>query len=210
MQAELQSRRDAEVTASAAERPEEIGVLVGACANHGPGRRDELRSDEVVARQAVLRGQVADAAAEAQPAHTGGADDAPGSDEAEGLGRRVEVEPRRAAAGAGDPCVAVHFHRAHQGEVDHEPAVTDAVSGGIVPASAHGHLELVRPCEIEGGRDIAGSDATRDHRRPAVDESVEAAACRVVLGIGRADEAAGQRTPQLAQALVQEGHLLTR
>ena len=71
-----------------------------------------------------------------------------------------------------------------------------------MPASAHGDLELVRPCEIESGRDIAGADAARDHRRPAVDERVEAAARCVVLGVRGADDGAGQRTPQLVQVLV--------
>src|SRR4051812_2816160 len=57
MEAELQSRRHAEVAASAAEAPEQLGVLVGVVDR--PVRGDDLRADEVVARQAVLRGQVA-------------------------------------------------------------------------------------------------------------------------------------------------------
>ena len=107
----------------------------------------------------------------------------PGSDETERLRRGVEVEPGRAAAGARTSAVSVHLDRPHEREVDHEPAVGHAVSGGVVPASAHRHLQLVRPCEIERGRDVAGADAARDHRRPAVDESVEAAARRVVAGV---------------------------
>ncbi len=73
--------------------------------------------------------------------------------------------------------------------------------GGIVPSSAHSDLEFVRACEVEGRHDIARADATSDHRRPAVDESVEAAACRVVLRIPRSDDCAGHRPPQLVQAL---------
>ena len=63
MQAELESRRDAEVAARAAERPEELGVLSGTRVDDGPVRSDELGAHEVVAREAVLRRQVADAAA---------------------------------------------------------------------------------------------------------------------------------------------------
>ena len=87
------------------------------------------------------------------------------------------------------------------------------MSGRVVPASAHGHLQALLPCEVEGGRHIASAEATRDHGRPAVDEGVEAAARRVVSGIRGADDGAGQRPPQLGQALVQargRGHCLLR
>ena len=80
------------------------------------------------------------------------------------------------------------------------------MSGGIVPASAHGHFQLVRACEVERGRDIAGADATGDHRRPAVDESIEAAAYRVVFSVGWADDGTGQRPPELVQALINVSH----
>ena len=150
----------------------------------------------------MLRSQVTESAAEAEPDHTGGAVDASGRDEAEGLRRLVEIEPCRAAVGAGDPRLAIHFDPAHQREVDHQPVITDAVAGGIVPPSAHGQGQLVRPCEIESDRDIASAEATRDHRRPAIDERIEAAAYCVVLGVGGADDGASQRPSQLVQALV--------
>ena len=40
---------------------------------------------------------MADAAAEREPTHAGGADQTTGGDETEGLARAVEVEPGRAA-----------------------------------------------------------------------------------------------------------------
>jgi len=119
----------------------------------------------------------------------------PGRDEAERLRCSVEIEPGRAALGPGDPRVAVHVDRAHRREVDHEPAVANAVAGGIVSASTHGHLQFAGPSEIEGGRDVGGADAASDHGRVAVDESVEAATRRVVLCIARADDAADERPP---------------
>ncbi len=76
MKAELQSGCHAEVAASAAKSPKEIGVLIVTYMNHSPVRSYDLCPDEVVARQAVLRGQVADAAAEGEPSDARGADDA--------------------------------------------------------------------------------------------------------------------------------------
>ena len=75
------------------------------------------------------------------------------------------------------------------------------MSGGIVAASAHGHCQLESPGEIEGCRDIAWSEATRDHCGPAVDESVEAPTRRVVIAIGGSDDRAGQRPPEIVQTL---------
>jgi len=60
------------------------------------------------------------------------------------------------------------------------------------------------PRERERGRDIAGAGAAHDHRRPAVDQRVEAAPSCVVPGVGGADAGAGQRAPQLIQALVEK------
>src|SRR3979490_2222934 len=96
MHAEFQSRRHAEVAPSTAKPPEELGVLIRTGRHNPSAGSDDLGADEVVACQTELRGQVADPAAERETGHPGRADDAPGRDEAEGLRRRVEVEPRRA------------------------------------------------------------------------------------------------------------------
>ena len=208
MEAELEPRRDAEVAASASKPPQELRVLIGISADHGATGRDQLGADEVVARETVLRRQVADPAAERETGDSGRADHASGGDEAGGLRRRVELEPPRAALGAGGPRVAVDLDPPHQREVDHEPAVAHAVPGGVVPASSHRHLEPARAREIERRRHVAGAEAARDHRRPAVDEGVEAAPGRVVAGVGRGQHGAGQRAPQLGRALVHSRFLL--
>ncbi len=174
--------------------------------NHSALRRNDLSADEVVARQAVLRRQVPDAAAEREPPDPGRADDASGRDEAERLGRRVEVEPGRAALRTGDSRLAVHVDGAHGREIDHEPAVDDAVPRRIVPASPNGNFQVVRAREIECGRDITRTGAARDHRRAPIDECVEAASSRVVLGILGADDGAGQRAPQLVDASALSSH----
>jgi hypothetical protein len=150
----------------------------------------------------MLGSQVADASTKAEPDDTGGANNAPGCDESKGLSRRIEVEPCRAAFGASDLCIIIHLNSAHPREVYHEPAITDAVAGGIVPTAAHSHLELMHPSEIESNRDIAGTDTTYDHRRMAIHESIEAAACCFVFSIRGEGDRSGQRTPQFIQALI--------
>ena len=198
VQAEVETRRDAEVPATPAEGPEELRVR----RDHAPVGRDELGADEVVAREAVLRRQVADAPAQRQAADTRRPDDPSGRDEAVGLRRRVEVEPGRAAARARDPRLGVDLDRAHLREVDHEPVVENAVPGRIVAASTHGDLEPVRLREREGGCDVVGHEAPGDHRGATVDERVEAPACGVEAGVVREDHLAGQRLLQVGDVHV--------
>jgi hypothetical protein len=57
---ELGLRDDPEVAAATAKPPEQLGVLILARADDLAGRGDELGSDQVVAGEAALRGQVAD------------------------------------------------------------------------------------------------------------------------------------------------------
>jgi hypothetical protein len=201
----IQPRRDAEVAAAAAKTPEQVRILVRTRVNDVAVRSDHLGSHQVVARQPVLCGQVADAAAKREPGDAGGADDAAGRDKTVGLRRGVEVEPCRTAAGARDPRVVVDIDLPHGREIDHEPAVAHAVARRIVTASAHGDLEVGPPCVVEGRRDVGGGPATNDHGRPAIDESVEAAACSVVLAVLREHDGPGKRLAELV-----ETHLTAR
>ena len=74
------------------------------------------------------------------------------------------------------------------------------MSGGVVPTSTDGDFKLMDARKVEGGRDIIGAQASRNHRGPAVDEGVETAARRVVFSVARIDNRAGERPPQLVQA----------
>ncbi len=197
VQSELELGRDAEVASSSPERPQQLGVFVLARAREASVGRDQIRPDDVVARQTVLRRQVADAASEGEAAHTGRPDDAARRHEALRHRRAVEVEPRRATFRAGEPGVLVHVHAPHAREVDHEAAVENAVPRRVVASSAHGNLELVRAREVEGGRDVGASEATDDHRGPTVDERVEADARSVVLGVPWHQHVALERLAQL-------------
>ena len=143
----------------------------------GAAWSDELGAYDVVAGEAVLRGQVADSTTEGEAGYASGADDAARCDEAEGPRCGVEVEPRRAAAGAGDLSIHLHLDPAHRREIDHEPVVQDAVSRRVVAASANGDVQLVRVREVERRR-RRRSETANDQRGPTVDECVERADAR--------------------------------
>jgi hypothetical protein len=199
MEAELQSRRHPEVAARATKPPQQLRMLVAVGVDDPSVGDHQLGSEQVVAGQAVLGGQVADPAAQGQPADAGGTNHAAGGHQAVRLRRLIEVDPGRSALGAGDPSGAVDLDAAQPRQVDHQPAVHDAVPGGIVPAAAHRDLQVVHAGEPEGGRDVPWPGALRDHRRPAVDHGVEADPRGVVPGIGRRQHPPSQRPAQLAQ-----------
>ena len=167
--------------------------------HHGAAGNDEFGADDVVARQSELRSQMTDPSSEREPGHAGRADDATGSDEAGRLRRGVEVEPGRSSLCLGGSRFAVDDHVAHGRKVDHETVVTDAMPGGVMAAAAHCDLEPVRAGEVERNPDVLHTRAAHDHRRPVVDERVEAAAGCVVPRVRGLDDTTGQRSPQLAE-----------
>ena len=94
VQAEQERRDDAEVAAAAADRPEQVGVLVGARAHALAVREHDLGLEQVVDRQPALARQVAEAAAERQPADAGGRDDPARRREAVLVGGARRPRPR--------------------------------------------------------------------------------------------------------------------
>lgn len=99
VQAKLERRDDAEVPAAAAERPEQILVLALA-RDERPIGGDDLGREEVVAREAGPPRQVADAAAEREPAHAGRGHDASGRREAVSVRRPFGLNPFNAVGAA--------------------------------------------------------------------------------------------------------------
>src|SRR5204863_7998218 len=91
---------DAEVAASPAQGPEEVLVLLLTGEHDLAVGRDDLGGQQVVAGEAVLPREVADAAAQREAGDAGRADNAAGRGQPLDVGGVVEARPRAAAAGA--------------------------------------------------------------------------------------------------------------
>ena len=155
MQAELELGHHAEVAAAAAQAPEQLGVLALARAHRLPVGGDQVGRDQVVAGQAVLAHQPADAAAEREPGDAGGGDEAAGRGQAEGLGLGVELAPGEAALGPHGARLGVDPDALHRREVDHQAAVAGGVAGHVVAAAAHGDGQALAAGEADRGDDVA-------------------------------------------------------
>ena len=61
-----------------------------------------------------------------------------------------------------------------------------------MPAAAHGHVDVHRPCQLHGVGDVGDAAAARDQNRSFVHEPVVNAAGVVIGGVGRLQELSGE------------------
>ncbi len=172
VQAELERGDHAEVAAAAAQRPEQLGMLVRGRAHLLALGGHELDGEQVVAGQAVLALEPAGPAAEREAGHAGGRHAAAGGGEAVGLGGAVELRPGRAGADARDPALGVDLDRRHAAHVDHEPVVDEREPGDRVPAGADREREPFSAGVGDRVGDVRRRGAARHHRGPALDHRV--------------------------------------
>src|SRR6266542_1654030 len=141
MQAVLEAGGDTEVAPAAADRPEQIRMVLSVGPQEPAVGGDDVGGQQVVDREPVFANEVADAAAQGQPSDP----DRAGVAEAD----RQTVRPEsardlaggQAALGPGDAPVGIDFQRLHQREVEHDPSFADAVARTTVAAAADGQLE---------------------------------------------------------------------
>ena len=169
---ELEGGHHPEVAATAAQRPEQVGVLVLAGHQELAVGGHDIGRDQVVARQPVAAGQVADAAAQGEPTDAGRGDDPAGGGQPEGVGRGVEVPPGGAAFGSCRPGRRVDAHLPHARQVDDHTVVAGAEAGHAVPATSHGEVELVLAGEVHRGDHVTRVRAPHHGRRAPVDHGV--------------------------------------
>ena len=126
-----------EVATPAAMRPQQLGVLVLGRQHPLAVGGDELDPDEVVAGEAVLAHQPADAAAERETADAGGGDEPAGGGQPVGLGLVIDVPPQGPTARVCPAGLRLDPYPLHLREVDDEAAVTGREPGDAVPAAAN-------------------------------------------------------------------------
>ncbi len=127
MEVVLEGRHDAEVAAAAANRPEEVGVLVRAGTQDITVGGDDLDGEQVVDRQPKLAREPAHPAAERQTGDAGVGDHAGRYRQAVSLGRAVKITEQGASPSASDAGDRIDGDLLHGGEIDDETAVARAV-----------------------------------------------------------------------------------
>ena len=133
---ELQRRDHAETAAAAADRPEQVGVLVAAGgADHAVGG-DDLDRAQVVAAETVGAHHHAEPAAEGEAGHTGDRHLAAGGGQPMDLGGAVDLAPGGARLNVGGSGGGVDVYGPHGGQVDDQPVVAHGAARHLVAATA--------------------------------------------------------------------------
>ena len=114
----------------------------------------DLGGKQVVDRQAVGSGQVADPAAESQPTDTRRRNDPAGGGQAMDVGGVVELAPCGSSAGTRPASLRVHLDAAEQRKVDDHAAVVGTKPGCAVPASPYRQFQTAVASKIDGIDDV--------------------------------------------------------
>ena len=183
MRLERECGHDAEVAATSADRPEQIGVLVGVRLDKAAVREDDVDGEHVVDGESPPARQVADAAAEGEAGDARRREDAGRHGETECAGRVVEVAEGAARPDLDGLRLRIDAHPLLEGEIDHEAVIDRAEPGTVVAAAANGDLQALFACEVHGGDHVGGVEAARDEARMLVDHPVVELASLVVAGI---------------------------
>jgi len=190
MPAEGERRDDTEVAAAAADRPEQLRMLILVGDHRGPVGGDQLDLHQVVAAVPVPAGQPPDATAEGQTADPGRGDHPAGGGQPMYSGRGVQRRPGAPTTGADRPRRRVHHHRGHVGQVDHHPGVADPQPGDVVATATDRDGQVMLPGQPDRRGHVIRGGGADDQRRISVDHAVpHRPAGRVARVLGSDDPA---------------------
>src|SRR5580700_3819472 len=120
---EQKRRHYAEVATSAAHRPEQVGIFLGAGGDEPSIGQDHFDSQQVVDGQAVTPRQVTDPATQSQSADARRRNDARRNGETEGVRRVVHVAPECAAANQHGLLFWVDANIVHRRQIDYQSVI---------------------------------------------------------------------------------------
>ena len=210
MQLVLELGDDPEVAAAPAQRPQEVGILLGVRSDELSLGGHDVGSDDVVARESVLSHEPADAAAECEPADACDRVDSAGRGEPESLRGMIDLTPRASSLRADTAGDGIDPRTPHRPQVDDEPTLAGGGAGDVVAGAANRGANLVRTRPLHAGDHVRDVDAARDHRRVALDVGVPELAYLVVRLRLRLQQLASKLRAKLAGERARNGRLCHR
>ena len=190
VQLDLDGGHDAVVPAAAAQRPEQVGVVVVGGADERAVGGHELDRADAVGGEAVLAGEPREAAAEhvADDADVGARAGQRG--EAELGGGLGDLGPQRAGLAAGDPRLGVDLDAAQLVGLDEDRVGERVVGAGVVAGALGGHEQAALTGELDDGDDVGGRRRDGYGGGALVDGEVPGLAGLVPIGVAGGADAA--------------------
>jgi hypothetical protein len=192
MRLEQEARHHAKVAASAAQRPEEIGVLAFAGRDKTAVGQDNVRFEQVINRGAVLTREVPGAPADGEARNAGGRNDAKWHSQSERVGGMIDVAGRAASINPNGSACRFYAHAFHNREVDHQSVVATAKARATVAASTDGDKQALVAAEVHRGDDVGDVHAALNQARPLVDHAVVKSTGSIVVSITWTDESSAK------------------
>ena len=171
-----------EVSATPADSPEEVGILVRAGGDKPSIRQDDIGRQKVIDGQAILSCEVPHAAAQSKATHTCCRNDSRWHGEAEGVRSVVHVTPGASAAYTDGSCRGVDVNVLDARQINDETIITNSQPSGVMASASDRYQQVILPGEMNGGDDIRDVSAQSDEPRFAADHRVIHFACFVVTG----------------------------
>jgi hypothetical protein len=158
---------------------------------------DQLGGQQAVDGEAVLAGQVADAAAhgDATDTHRGGVAETDGQPVPGRLAG--ELTGGQSRLGPGGLPGGVDLQRLEVRQVEHDAPIADAMAGTAVPAATDGQLQPALGRQRDHLGDLGGIGGPHDGLGSAVEPAVEQRSCLVVAGVVGGDDPAVDGRAQL-------------
>ena len=190
MQPVFERGDDAEVAAATAQGPEQIGMLVGADAQHLSLGGHQFEGHDIVAGEAVFPCEPADTAAERQACNAGLRDHARRHRQTENVRLAIQFAEQHARLDAGAACCGIDVNALHAGQVDDDAAVAQGAAAHVVTTAAYRDEQSVFAREAHRGDDVRQSRASGDEPRTLVDAGVPDPPRGLVLGVAVPDHCA--------------------
>ena len=172
VQGKTERADDAEVPASASQGPEQVRVIARRRHHDLALGGDHFGLDEIVDGEPVLAHEPAEAAAQADAADAGVANDAAGGSQTVRLCLVVDISPQGTALDESRALDRIDRDGAHHRQVDHDPVVAHRGAGDAVTPAANGDLEIVVAGEAHRCGHVGGAPTAGNQLRSSVDGAV--------------------------------------
>src|SRR4029453_9905300 len=192
VQREPERAHDAEVPATAPQRPEQVGVVVGRRPHDVAARGDHLGLHEIVDGEPVLAHEPPGPPPRADAADAGVAHDAARGGQAVCLCLVVDVAPQGTTLDEGRAVDEIDRDGAHRRQVDDDPVVAHRGAGDVVASASYGDLEVAVAGEAHRRGDVGGAAAAGDQPGSPVDRAVPNGSGVFVVMVVGGDEVASE------------------
>src|SRR5581483_4528706 len=197
MQLVFEGGDNSEVSAPAANGPEQVRLLVPAGPQDFAVRSDKVDGSEIVEGETIFAHQPAQPAAKGESGDPRAGDHSARDRQAVQLGLAIELSPGDAGLCMRRATPGVDANALHGTQVDHHATIDGRAARHVVTASANGYFEPEPPRQVDRVDDVGHAAASGNQCRPLVDEPIVDFSRIFVPAIGRLQKLAPEGGSEL-------------